>query len=91
MKKKTRLLLIIISALFIYLIIFPLPSPELAVRSYVFVSNPIKAITSKVHEGKIKNDPMYGDLYIINEIEKSFIYVKKNSIGWYVTTSGTGP
>lgn len=88
---KKKILLVISCVLIIYLIIFPMRTPEMAVRRDMFIRNPVKAITSKVNEAKIKNDPRYGDLYIVLEADRPFIYVKKYVIGWYVTSSGNGP
>ncbi|KGE16841.1 hypothetical protein [Paenibacillus wynnii] len=91
MKKKTKIFLIIVGLFLIYVLFFPMPSPEMAVRKYLLITNPVVALTGKVDEGKVNNDPKYGDLYFVYEVEKPFIYVKKNAMGWSVTSSGTGP
>lgn len=86
-----RSVIVLLSILFIYLIFFPLPSPELAIRRDLVLTSPLVALTGEVIEGRIKNDPKYGDLYNVLEVELSSIYVKKNAIGWYVAFRGTAP
>jgi hypothetical protein len=83
--------LVTVSALLLYILFFPLPTPELSIRRDMLITSPLTALTGELIEGKIKNDPMYGDLYIIPEVELCFVYVKKNILGWYVTSRGTGP
>ncbi|RED66195.1 hypothetical protein [Cohnella lupini] len=90
-KNKTPFYYILIFALVVYFLFFPSLTPELAVRKSLLVSHPIHAVSAKVDKGKIDDDPRYGDLYYVSKAELSFVYVKKNRLGWYVTTSGTGP
>jgi hypothetical protein len=90
-KHLNKCILIVIGLALLYVVIFPSITPELAVRKSMFISHPIHAIFDSIEEGNIKDDPMYGDLYFANQLELSFIYVKKNKLGWYVTSSGTGP
>jgi hypothetical protein len=92
MHKKTTLGLAAVGlTVLVYLLYLPLPTPEMAVRRDVFTTNPIHALTATVHEGKVKNDPEYGDLYIVQELEQPFIYVKRFKLGWYAVRRGTGP
>jgi hypothetical protein len=86
-----QILLIIISLSLIYILFSPLPIPELTIRRDLLTTSPLVAFTGEVIEGKIKNDPKYGDLYIVPEVDLSFIYVKKNKIGWFVVSRGTAP
>lgn len=86
-----RTLLTMISISLIYILFFPLPLPELSIRRDLLTTSPLVALTGEVIEGKIKNDPKYGDLYIVPEVDLSFIYVKKNKIGWFVVSRGTAP
>lgn len=75
-----------------YLLFFPAPTAEMAVRKDLFFEfHPVKAFSNSVHEGGIKNDPRYGNMYLVDGIDLSFIYVKKNALGWKVTSRGTGP
>ncbi|QHW32360.1 hypothetical protein GZH47_17120 [Paenibacillus rhizovicinus] len=79
---------------FVLLLAIPAPTPELAVRKDLLLSfHPVKAVSARVTEGSIKNDPQYGDLYYASNAEASFIYVKKLKLGfgWYVASKGTGP
>lgn len=87
--KRTFLTMISISL--IYILFSPLPIPELSIRRDLLTTSPLVALTGEVIEGKIKNDPKYGDLYIVPEVDLSFIYVKKNKIGWIVVSRGTAP
>lgn len=90
--KKKNLLIIFIIVVVVYIVLFPSPSPEIAIRKYLFLSfQPIGATFEKIQEGIIKNDPKYGDLYIVNSLDKPFIYVKKNFLGWRVDSTGSGP
>ncbi|MDQ0195578.1 hypothetical protein [Paenibacillus wynnii] len=68
MKKKTQFFLIIAGLFLFYVLFFPMPSPEIAVRKYLIITYPVVAFTGKVDEGKVKNDPKYGDLYIVDEV-----------------------
>jgi hypothetical protein len=90
--KQKQLWIIISIILIIYIVFFPSPTPEIAVRKDMFFSfHPIKAFSVEVHEGRIKKDPRYGDLYEVDSLSRPFIYVKKNTLGWRVASSGTGP
>ncbi|GGF71526.1 hypothetical protein GCM10010912_15800 [Paenibacillus albidus] len=92
MKRITkRVLLGTVSALLFYILFIPLPTPELTIRRYMLFRSPITALTGDIIEGQIKNDPKYGNLYVLPKVEISFIYVQKNNFGWYVTTQGTAP
>lgn len=75
----------------LYLLIFPSPTPELAVRKSLLIRDPAAAFAGRVTEGQIKDDPRYGNLYYAEETERGYIYVKKSRLGWHVTSSGTGP
>lgn len=91
MRKKV-LLTVSILVCCMAIIFLPAPTAEMAVRKELFFSlHPIKAISSSVQEGMIKNDPEYGDLYMVDDIDTSAIYVKKYPLGWLVTSKGTGP
>jgi len=91
MRKKTVGIIFLI-VLLAYFLFFPSPGAELAVRKQLFFSfHPIKAFSRSIHEGKIKNDPKYGDLYVVDGIDTPFVYVKKTAWGWRVTSSGSGP
>ena len=90
--KKSKFVSIALIAVSLYLLFFPSFTPEMAVRKDLFLSfHPVKAIVGDVQAGIIKNDPRYGDLYIVDGIDRPFIYVKKNSLGWHVASSGSGP
>lgn len=91
-RKSTAFYITLVLSLgLIYLLFFPVPTPELAVRKSLLIRDPAAALTGKVTEGRIKADPQYGDLYVAEDTELSFIYVKRSRLGWYVTSSGTGP
>lgn len=75
----------------LYLLIFSSPTPELAVRKSLLIRDPAAALAGRVTEGRIKDDPRYGNLYYAEQTERSYIYVKKSRLGWHVTSSGTGP
>lgn len=90
--KKRYLLTVTILVCCMAIIFLPAPTAETAVRKELFFSlHPIKAISSSVQEGIIKNDPEYGDLYIVEDVDTSAIYLKKYPLGWLVTSRGTGP
>ncbi|MBW5448101.1 hypothetical protein GE107_18755 [Cohnella sp. CFH 77786] len=93
MQEKKKLILIITTLMIIfYIVLFPSPTPEIAVRKHLFLSfHPIKAFVEKVHEGGIKNDPRYGDLYIVESLDTPFLYAKKNFLGWRIVSTGSGP
>ncbi|MBP1996015.1 hypothetical protein [Paenibacillus eucommiae] len=91
-KKKRLIGKMALLLLAVYFLFFPSPTPELAVRKYIFFSlHPVVAFSSDVQEGSIKNDPRYGKLFYVDGLSSSYIYVKKNGLGWRVTSSGTGP
>lgn len=90
-KRKQIWIISITSLLVIYLLFFPNVTAELAVRKHLFFSlYPIKAFTVQV-EGKGSTSFGGAKLYYVNEISKSFIWVKKNWLGYRVITDGTGP
>ncbi|MDR6555053.1 hypothetical protein [Paenibacillus qinlingensis] len=90
--RKKYLWVIFSVLLIIYILFFPSATAELAVRKDLFFTlHPIKAFSNSIHEGKIKNDSRYGDLYEVEGINSSFIYVKKSTLGWRVTSNGTAP
>ncbi|RKP56851.1 hypothetical protein D7Z26_02350 [Cohnella endophytica] len=91
-RTKIKRLYALFALLIVYLVFFPSPTPEIAVRKHLFFSfHPMKAITKSIHEGTIKNDPRYGDEYEVNDLSQSYFYVKKNALGWRVTSTGSGP
>jgi len=90
--KKKRALIITVIIVAIYIVFFPSPSLETAIRKHLLLTfRPLKAIAENIQEGNIKNDPKYGDLYIVDSLDKPFIYVKKNFLGWRVDSTGSGP
>lgn len=91
MRKKSIWIAPLIVLVF-YFLFFPTPAAELAVRKHLLFSfHPVKAFSHSIYEGKIKDDPKYGDLYFVDGIDTPFIYVKKTAWGWRVTSSGSGP
>jgi hypothetical protein len=94
--KSNEFLIIIILVL---IVIFTIPSfsPELAVRRNIFLRiHPIDALTIDIRKTNII-DKDYGDLYDVKGFvdrhtmhEMPDFYLKKNIIGWYVYTIGTG-
>lgn len=89
---RKKYLWIFLLVLLIIFIFSPAPTAEIAVRKDLFFSfHPIKSLSNSIHEGKVKNDPKYGDLYEVDGIELSFMYVKKSAWGWRVTSRGTAP
>lgn len=92
-KRKGAVLYItlLLGLVLLVLLIFPSPTPELAVRKSLLIRDPASAFTGNVTEGRIKDDPRYGDLYYAEDTERSYIYVKKSWLGWYAASSGTGP
>lgn len=92
MFKKKYILITTLIILVIYVLFFPAPTAELAVRKDLLINfHPVKAFNDSIHEGKIKDDPSYGDLYLVDGIELSFVYVRKEPLGWRVVSRGTGP
>jgi hypothetical protein len=90
--RKTYIWIVLTVVFIIYLFFFPSPTAQVAVRKHLlFTFHPIKAFSNQVHKGSITGDPRYGDLYNVEGISTPVIYVKKNSLGWRVTSSGTGP
>ncbi|MFC3800928.1 hypothetical protein [Cohnella sp. GCM10012308] len=93
-KRIKKIVLTVVVVLCVYFLFFPSITPQLAVRKQLLISfHPIKAVTSEVLQGKIKNDPKYGNLYEVADpdITESFIYVKKSGFGWRVTSVGSAP
>ncbi|WP_217591948.1 hypothetical protein [Cohnella sp. GbtcB17] len=93
-KRIQNIALAVIALLIAYILFFPSPTPQLAVRKHLLISfHPIKAVSAEVRAGSIQNDPKYGDLYEISDpdISESFIYVKKSKLGWRVASVGSGP
>jgi hypothetical protein len=82
---------IIVGLAIFYILFFPSLTPEMAVRMSLLIRQPIVAFSGSVEEGNIKNDPMYGDLYIVDSAKGPFIYVKKYRLGWYASSGGSGP
>lgn len=90
--RKMHLAIAIAAILIIYIVFFPSPTAELAVRKHMLLSfHPIKAFGNDVHKGTIANDPKYGDLYEVDGLEASVVYVKKIALGWKVASTGTAP
>lgn len=93
-KRIRKLALSVIALLIVYVLFFPAPTPQLAVRKHLLISfHPIKAVSAEVRPGSIQNDPKYGDLYEVSDpdISESYIYVKKSKLGWRVASVGSGP
>ncbi|CAN7723442.1 hypothetical protein [Paenibacillus sp. LjRoot56] len=90
-KRKQIWMISITTLLVIYLFFFPNPTAELAVRKHLFFSlHPIKALSVHVKE---TGSTSFGGakLFYVDEVSKSFIWVKKNWLGYRVITDGTGP
>jgi hypothetical protein len=86
-----KMITICILILLFYVLFFPLPTAKLAIRKDIFFSlHPIKAFTTNISKGKILS-PELGQLYELDGFSRMFIYVKKNRMGWIVTSHGTGP
>lgn len=88
---KKRITFIVALIVFVYLLFFPLPTAKMAIKRDLLITDPRAFLTSKIEEGRIKDDPTYGDLYMVTKTERSFAYVKRNAIGWHVTSRGSGP
>jgi hypothetical protein len=86
-----RWVLIIVGLALLYLLFFPSPTPEMAVRMSLLIRQPLLAFSSSVEKGKIEDDPMYGDLYIVNSAKRPYFYVKKYKLGWVANAGGTAP
>jgi hypothetical protein len=84
-------IVIIVGLALIYVLFFPSPTPEMAVRMSLLVRQPILALSSSIEKGNIVGDPQYGDLYIVNSAKRPFIYVKKTKLGWVANAGGTAP
>jgi hypothetical protein len=82
---------ILIGFAFIYVFFFPSPTPAMAVRMELLFRQPILALSEPIVKGNIENDPMYGDLYIVNKARLPFIYVKKYKLGWHASSGGSAP
>lgn len=90
--RKMHLGIAIAAIAIVYVVFFPSPTAQLAVRKHLLLSfHPIKAFGNDVRKGSITNDPKYGDLYEVDGLEASVIYVKKNALGWRVSSTGTAP
>lgn len=91
--KKARIIVAIAAAVIIFYIVFlPSPTAQWAVRKDLALQlHPVQAFGDYVHEGNIKNDPQYGDLYYVDDVSLAYVYVRKNALGWRVTSRGTGP
>jgi hypothetical protein len=74
-----------------YVLFFPSLTPEMAVRMSLLIRQPIVAFSGSVEKGNIKNDPLYGDLYIVDSAKRPFFYVKKYKLGWVAKAGGTAP
>ncbi|WP_379153410.1 hypothetical protein [Paenibacillus sp. sgz5001063] len=90
-KSKARYLYILAGILIFYVAFFPSLSPELAVRKSLLFKHPVLAFTGEVTEGRIQNDPRYGDLYVVPQADLPYVYVKKNRLGWTAASGGSGP
>jgi hypothetical protein len=82
---------IIVGLALFYILFFPSPTPEMAVRMSLLIRQPIAALSGSVEKGIIENDPMYGDLYIVDSAKRPFFYVKKYKLGWVANAGGTAP
>jgi hypothetical protein len=90
-KRKQVWIISITTLLVIYLFFFPNLTAELAVRRHLFFSlHPVKAFSVQV---KVTGSTSFGgaELFYVNEVSKSFIWVKKNWLGYRVIADGTGP
>jgi hypothetical protein len=74
-----------------YVLFFPSLTPEMAVRMSLLIRQPVAALSGSVEKGNIIQDPIYGDLYIVDSANRPFIYVKKYRLGWYANSGGSGP
>ncbi|MNC40681.1 hypothetical protein D3C76_133230 [compost metagenome] len=90
-KSKARYLYISAGIIALYLVFFPSFSPELAVRKSLLPRHPVLAVTGEVTEGRIKNDPRYGELYVVEKADLPYVYVKKNRLGWTAASVGSAP
>lgn len=90
-KSKARYLYIAAGITALYLAFLPSFSPELAVRKSLLLKHPVLAVTGKVTEGRIKYDPRYGDLYVVEKADLPYVYVKKNRFGWTAAPGGSAP
>jgi hypothetical protein len=84
-------LVLIVGLALIYVLFFPSPTPEMAVRMSLLFRQPLLAFSSSIEKGKIVDDPQYGDLYIVDKAKRPYIYVKKTKIGWVANAGGTAP
>ncbi|NQX61197.1 hypothetical protein [Paenibacillus qinlingensis] len=90
-RKKQIWLISSISLVMVYSLMLPLPMAELAVRRQVFFSlHPIKSLSTKVVNS---GSTSFGgaQLYYVGEISRSYIWVKKNGLGYRVIADGSGP
>ncbi|MEW6171583.1 MAG: hypothetical protein AB1510_00735 [Bacillota bacterium] len=77
----------------------PSPTPELAIRKYVFLRglSPVEAFHLSVKRGDYV-DPRLGQQFFVEGFRAPgtgmaihFFYLKKTPAGWYVDSAGTGP
>ncbi|CAH1217127.1 hypothetical protein PAECIP111891_04557 [Paenibacillus allorhizoplanae] len=90
-RKKQIWLISSISLVIVYSLLLPLPMAELAVRRQMFFSlYPIESLSTKVVKS---GSTSFGgaQLYDVGDISRSFIWVKKNWLGYRVIGDGTGP
>jgi hypothetical protein len=82
---------IIVGLAIFYILFFPSLTPEMAVRMSLLIRQPIVAFSGSVEKGNIENDPMYGDLYIVDRAKRPIFYVMKYKLGWVANAGGTAP
>jgi len=80
-------------------LLFPSPTPEAAIRKYVFLQgfSPVEAFCLRIKRGDYV-DPRYGRQFFVEGFydpetgaQICFFYLKKGPTGWYVVSAGTGP
>ena len=78
--------------LIIVLFLFPMPTPELAVRKELLLKRPGNLLNEAVHlplPGEmLKSDQQ---MWYVHELERPFFMVKKTGLGYFVTSSNTAP
>ncbi|QGQ99432.1 hypothetical protein EHS13_33515 [Paenibacillus psychroresistens] len=84
-------IIIIVGLAIIYVLFFPSPTPEMAVRMSLLIRQPLLAFSSSVEKGRNVGDPQSGDLYIVKSYKRPFFIVKKYKLGWVANAGGTGP
>jgi len=84
---------------FCYFLSSPSPTPEAAIRKYVFFKgkSPIEAFNLQITPTDYI-DRKYGRQFIVEGfrgnvtgMELRFFYLQKTDEGWYVASAGTGP